>query len=162
MHHDELDGIRVSEVRIRLPKTEGRPEFLAYCSFTLNGWFAVRNAKILRIGPKWHLAMPSAPLADFCACGGRNRLQAWFCNYCGGPLKKGRRMPGNSKDRKNYLDVCFPATRPARLFLERQVFEAYFEAVSASGASPPGEPIAEWLDEDDEAIREILPFERSA
>lgn len=132
--------MRVTEVRVNLVGEGERDGLQAYCAITLDSEFVVHDVKVIRLGDKYIVSMPSRKLKAACLqCRESNHLRARFCNNCGERLPENRqtdRVPKHMGPRVEavearnrgpvyHIDIAHPITRPFRADVEAAVVAAY-------------------------------------
>jgi stage V sporulation protein G len=116
----------VTEVRIRLVQESEQEKLRAFATITFDDCFVVREVKVIEGDQGFFVAMPSRKAMERCRqCGGRNVVQAQYCNQCGRELP--RRPPPTTREgrEKIYLDVAHPINSKCRKMVHDAVMEAY-------------------------------------
>ena len=120
--------MNIGDVRIVLAEPEPSGRLLAYASFTIDRHFAVRDCKVIRLGERLLVCMPSRDVYDRCgACNGRNPVRQRHCGRCGIRLPDQRAELDVDGKAMVRADVCFPTDQATRDAIEAAVFRAYGE-----------------------------------
>ena len=115
----------ITEVRIKLI-TRNNERLLAFCSFTLDNDFVIRDLKIIEGTKGLFVAMPSRKLTDRChRCGCKNHLRARYCNGCGSHLDENRAPRDTDGRAKLHADITHPINRECREVLQTAIIKAY-------------------------------------
>jgi len=135
--------MRVSDVRITLAGERGdRDGLLAYCTISFDSVFVVHDIKLVQIGGRRMVSMPSRRISGHCGnCRESNHIRARYCNRCGkpfaAPLLPGndpvidrRLKPSKSGAARYFVDVAHPINHKFRADVEAAVFDAYDAAVA--------------------------------
>jgi stage V sporulation protein G len=142
------------DVKVDVPKSiGGSGKLLCYAQLILDGVFVIENLRLIRHQDtgKYHVAMPSRPLADHCpACNKFNCLQARYCNWCGRTLAENRAawkrdgkekfINGDGRPRL-YEDLIHPICAKTRWEIEDRViaeYERYLETTGDTDEETPG------------------------
>lgn len=127
----------VSEVRVTLVGDGGQEGLLAYCTVSFDRVFVVHDIKLVRLGDRHLVSMPSRKITAHCPqCREQNHIRAEYCNRCGEKLdrpKIPRISPGlesrldkdRPRDAVYHIDVAHPISREFRTNIERLVVEEY-------------------------------------
>jgi len=117
--------VEITEVRIKL-MDDPNERLLGFCSVTFDGWFVIRDLKIIHGAKGPFVAMPSRKLTDRCPrCGTKNHLRARFCNDCGVELDEDRAIKDDDGRAKLYADIAHPINSSCRDAIQRRVIEAW-------------------------------------
>jgi stage V sporulation protein G len=144
----------VTEVKIKLvPKSESK--LLAFACITLDRSFVVRDIKIIQGNKALFVAMPSRKITDHCRkCGGKNHLQAQYCNECGDKLSDKRSRPDNRGRAKLHADIAHPINARCRQDIQEAILQGYqdeFERSRQPGYVAPSFDEFDAGPEDDES-----------
>lgn len=125
--------MEITEVRVRLVRESSQDKLRAFVTMTFDNDFVVREVKVIEGDQGLFVAMPSRKSMERCRhCGGRNVVQANYCNQCGKSLPKGG-GPRDSRD-KVYLDVAHPINSRCRKQIHDAVVAAYREECEREAA----------------------------
>lgn len=117
--------MEITEVRIKL-MDDPNERLLGFCSITFDGWFVIRDLKIIQGTKGAFVAMPSRKLTDRCPrCGMKNHLRAHFCNECGVELEEDRAIKDGDGRAKLYADIAHPINSHCRDAIQRRVLESW-------------------------------------
>jgi stage V sporulation protein G len=117
--------VEISEVRIKL-MDDPNERLLGFCSVTFDGWFVIRDLKIIQGSKGPFVAMPSRKLTDRCPrCGTKNHLRARFCNDCGVELDEDRAIKDDDGRAKLYADIAHPINSICRDAIQKRVIESW-------------------------------------
>jgi stage V sporulation protein G len=117
--------VEITEVRIKL-MDDPNERLLGFCSVTLDGWFVIRDLKIIQGTKGPFVAMPSRKLTDRCPrCGTKNHLRAHFCNECGVELDEDRAIKDSDGRAKLYADIAHPINSTCRDSIQKKVSDAW-------------------------------------
>lgn len=117
--------MEITEVRIKL-MDDPNERLLGFCSITFDGWFVIRDLKIIQGSKGGFVAMPSRKLTDRCPrCGTKNHLRSRFCNECGVELEEDRAIKDGDGRAKLYADIAHPINSHCRDAIQRRVLEAW-------------------------------------
>ena len=117
--------MEITEVRIKL-MDDPNERLLGFCSVTFDGWFVIRDLKIIHGVKGPFVAMPSRKLTDRCPrCGTKNHLRSRFCNDCGVELDEDRAIKDDDGRAKLYADIAHPINSMCRDAIQRKVHEAW-------------------------------------
>ena len=117
--------MEITEVRIKL-MDDPNERLLGFCSITFDGWFVIRDLKIIQGSKGAFVAMPSRKLTDRCPrCGTKNHLRAHFCNECGVELEEDRAIKDGDGRAKLYADIAHPINSSCRDAIQRRVLESW-------------------------------------
>ncbi len=120
--------MKITDVRIKVVAGgSGAEKLRGWCSITFDGAFVVRDVKIIEGADGLFLAMPSRRTMDrCCGCGGKNHIQARFCNDCG---KKLPEMPAGDPNggRRVFVDIAHPINAEMRESIHRKVLQVFSE-----------------------------------
>jgi stage V sporulation protein G len=143
--------MRITEVRVRLIKNRD-DRLKAFCSMTLDDEFVVRDIKVIAGVAGYFVAMPSRKLSDHCGqCGGKNHLEAKFCNGCGSPLPANRTRKDSRGKTRLHTDIAHPINGRCRQRIQETVVVAFQRELEKSRQSGY-QPVE--LDEPDDDIPE--------
>ena len=135
--------MKVTDVQVRLTDDPGG-KLKAFCRVTFDDAIVVHDIKIIDSASGMFVAMPSRRVMERCPrCGGKNHLNARFCNDCGARLSAVER-----KDRtaaRMHADIVHPINSDSRESLEQTILRE-FETVR-SQATEPGENPTSGFDE---------------
>ena len=122
----------VTEVKIKIvPKSDSK--LLAFACVTVDGSFVVRDIKIIQGTKALFVAMPSRKITDHCRkCGGKNHLQAQFCNQCGTRLPERRSRTDARGRAKLHADIAHPINVKCRQDLQAAILASYQEEFARS------------------------------
>ncbi len=131
--------MEITEVRVKLTESK-KNRLQAFCSITIDNDFVVRDLKIVEGKNGAFVAMPSRKLTDRCPkCGGKNHIQAQYCNNCGTKLDEKRYLSSGTKVRL-YADTAHPINTKCREAIQQKVLAAFKEELKKSaqpGYKPP-------------------------
>ncbi len=117
--------MEITEVRIKL-MDDPNERLLGFCSITFDGWFVIRDLKIIQGSKGAFVAMPSRKLTDRCPrCGMKNHLRSRFCNECGVELEEDRAIKDSDGRAKLYADIAHPINSSCRDAIQRRVLESW-------------------------------------
>lgn len=117
--------MEITEVRIKL-MDDPNERLLGFCSITFDGWFVIRDLKIIQGTKGAFVAMPSRKLTDRCPrCGTKNHLRSHFCNECGVELDEDRAIKDGDGRAKLYADIAHPINSSCRDAIQRRVLESW-------------------------------------
>lgn len=123
--------MQITDVRVNL--TPGKGRLRAYCTIVLDNEFVVKDVRIIDGNNGLLAAMPSRKLNDHCPkCGGKNHLQARFCNDCGAKLPENRVVRDERGKLTLGVDIAHPINAECRQRFEQQIIEAYNKELDAS------------------------------
>ena len=113
--------MEITEVRIKLIDN-ATERLLAFCSITIDGWFVIRDLKLIGGTSGPFVAMPSRKLCGHCRkCGCKNPLRASFCNQCGEKLRD-KNLPRDGDGRvRLYADIAHPINASCREMIQQRV-----------------------------------------
>lgn len=127
--------MNITEIRVRLMEREDSGYLRAFVSVTFDELLVVHDIKVVEVGSRLFMAMPSRVLSIRCpACNGKN---PWidrdrYCGDCGELLPD--TPPQILNERKSpYLDICHPITQKGREWIESCVLAAYWDEVRQHG-----------------------------
>ncbi len=117
--------MEITEVRIKLIDN-ATERLLAFCSITIDGWFVIRDLKLIGGTSGPFVAMPSRKLCGHCRkCGCKNPLKASFCNQCGEKLRD-KALPRDGDGRvRLYADIAHPINASCREMIQQRVMTEY-------------------------------------
>jgi len=118
-------GMEITEVRIKLIDNDSE-RLLAFCSITIDGWFVIRDLKLIGGTSGPFVAMPSRKLCGHCRkCGCKNPLKASFCNQCGRKLSD-KNLPRDGDGRiRLFADIAHPINASCREMIQQRVMAEY-------------------------------------
>ncbi|MCW8130752.1 MAG: septation protein SpoVG family protein [Planctomycetota bacterium] len=117
--------MKITEVKIKLVEKQD-DKLLAFASITFDFCFVVRDIKIIQGARGLFVAMPSRKITDRCSdCGGKNHLQAQFCNQCGKRLVPNRSHTDGRGRAKLHADIAHPINSRYRAELQNAILAAY-------------------------------------
>ncbi|MBI3267895.1 MAG: septation protein SpoVG family protein [Planctomycetes bacterium] len=132
--------MEITEVRVKL-MGQRNDKLRALCSVTFDAALVIHDLKVIEGTKGAFVAMPSRKLTDRCPrCGGKNHLQAQYCNDCGRNLPSGRTTKDARGRPKLHADVAHPINSAYRELLQERVLRAFQEEVGRSqlpGYRPP-------------------------
>ena len=115
----------ITEVRVKLAKNRD-DRLKAFCSITIGDEFVVRDIKIIEGPGGYFTAMPSRKMTDHCdKCGGKNHLQAKYCNNCGASLPDDRAKEDPQGRMKLHVDIAHPVNTKCRRQIQERVVAAF-------------------------------------
>ena len=117
--------MEITEVRVKLIDN-ATERLLAFCSITIDGWFVIRDLKLIGGTSGPFVAMPSRKLCGHCRkCGCKNPLRASFCNQCGEKLRD-KNLPRDGDGRvRLYADIAHPINASCREMIQQRVMNEY-------------------------------------
>lgn len=128
--------MEITEVRIKL-MSDNAERLLAFCSFTIDHCFVIRDLKIIRGMKGAFVAMPSRKLTDHCnSCHTKNALRSCYCSQCGLRLRDDRAVKGPDGRAKLYADIAHPINSECRDLIQNRVLTEYETEVDR--AKQPG------------------------
>lgn len=119
--------MNITEISIKLPDSEVvNNRLCAYVSVVFDNSFVVNEMKIVCVGGKIMLCMPSQKKRVRCSsCNTRITLGSRFCNECG---QKQNPSDGKMQDAGSpYSDIAHPISAAFRRILEEKVISLYQE-----------------------------------
>lgn len=135
--------MKVTEVRIRIVRENDKEKLRAFSSLTFDNSFVVREVKVIEGDKGLFVAMPSRKVTSRCRkCGGRNVIQAQFCNNCGQKLEEYgqyRISGGQAQQEKMYMDVAHPINADCRRMIHDAVIGAYHAELERYKSRPSHE-----------------------
>lgn len=130
--------MEITEVQI-FPTRSRDGKLKAFATMTFDGWFVVRNVKIIKGNDELFVAMPSRKATENCRkCGNKNSLGSNYCNECGDKLTHSRAM--NEPDKKKHMDIAHPITQECRVYIQKEVIKAYEEKTAQRSGQPAAGP----------------------
>ncbi|RLS56896.1 MAG: stage V sporulation protein G [Planctomycetota bacterium] len=124
--------MEITEVRIKL-MGDNAERLLAFCSFTIDHCFVIRDLKIIRGLKGAFVAMPSRKLTDHCnACHNKNALRSAYCSQCGRRLRDDRAIKGSDGRAKLYADIAHPINSDCRDMIQSRVITEYEQEIGRS------------------------------
>ena len=143
--------MEITEVRVKLVKNKD-DRLKAFCCITLDNEFVIRDIKIIEGTDGHFVAMPSRKMSDHCEkCGGKNHLQARYCNNCGAALPENRTRKDPQGRMKLHADIAHPINTKCRQRIQKAVV-AMFEKEVEKSKLPGYQPVD--LEDDDDDIPE--------
>jgi len=128
--------MEITEVRVRLVQESSQDKLRAFVTMTFDNDFVVREVKVIEGDQGLFVAMPSRKAMERCRhCGGRNVVQAAYCNQCGKELPQ--TPPARGGRDKVYLDVAHPINAECRKQIHDAVVAAYEEELRSESGSEP-------------------------
>ncbi len=125
----EDPAVNVSQIHIKIIPFDAKKRLFGFARILIDGWFLVRDIKIIQGEDRKFLAMPNKKLTAHCEqCGEKNHLRANFCNACGSALQP----PDHDSWHKLYADIAHPVVPDMRDRLTTLVLEAYNRELARS------------------------------
>jgi len=122
--------MKITRIQITLAGASG-DKLLAFAVVTFEDCFVVHDIKIIQGAKGIFVAMPSHKITDRCPfCGGKNSIQALFCNQCGKRLLTNRSRVDAQGRTKVHADIAHPITTEFRQELQDQIIKAYHEEMA--------------------------------
>lgn len=138
--------MQITEVRVRLVRNKD-DRLKAFCSMTLDDEFVVRDIKVIDRASGYFVAMPSRKMSDRCSkCGGKNHLEAKFCNGCGARLLQNRARKDPRGRTKLHADIAHPISAECRTRIQKALIAAYEKELERS-RQPGYRPLEDELDD---------------
>ena len=124
--------MKITNIKIKLmPKQNDHLK--AFCTVELDDELAIHKIKIIERSGDFFVAMPSDKLSDRCGkCGGKNHVQAKFCNDCGGRLAENRVKLDAKGKTMLYVDIAHPINPRFRQKLHDTVIHEFLNEVERS------------------------------
>lgn len=117
----------ISDIRIVLPVPPLAGNLRAYVSVVFDDNFVVHDIKIVQVGERLLVSMPSKHIHCYCdVCGAKNLYMSRirYCGECAAPLSDA--VPQHAERTGSlFIDVFHPLNQKSRLWLETAVLRAY-------------------------------------
>lgn len=124
--------MKITEIKIKLLSNQN-DQLKAYCSVELDDDLAIHKIKIIERNRELFVAMPSEKVSDRCGkCGGKNHIQAKFCNDCGGRLPENRAKLDAKGKTMLYTDVAHPTNPRFRQKLHETIISQFRQELERS------------------------------